>query len=168
MMRWKCDYGHLDELKNIPFPIFPSLRFAYDLFRLEVIFSGASLTCSVRAFPAVLSTLESSAISPKSTSTYKHTSSPSLREVFLVETTILQSHLALVGLSTLLTRARLIVGKLVDEQPLPRTAESDGAFLDTQLFFKSLVEAVSTGGVAADSSGAHDVDVVGRVEMIVE
>jgi hypothetical protein len=83
--------------------------------------------------------------------------SPSLRDVFLVETTILQSHLALVGLSTLLTRARVIIGKLVDEQPLPRTAESNGAFLDTQLFFEGLVEAVSAGSVAADSSGAHDV-----------
>jgi hypothetical protein len=77
-----------------------------------------------------------------------------------VESTILQSHLALIGLGALLTRASFVVGKLVDEQPLPRTAESDGAFLDTQLFFKSLVEAVSTGSVAADSSGAHDVDVM--------
>lgn len=64
------------------------------------------------------------------------------------------------GLSTLLTRARLAVGKLIDEQPLPRTAKSDGAFLDTQLFFQSLVEAVGTRFVAADSSGAHGVDVV--------
>lgn len=74
-------------------------------------------------------------------------------------TTVLQSHLALKSLSTLLTRARIIVGKLVDEQPLPRTARSDCAFLDTQLLFKGLVEAVGAGGVAADSSGAHDVGV---------
>jgi len=52
-----------------------------------------------------------------------------------------------------------VVGKLVDEQPLPRTARSDSTFLDTQLFFESLVEAVGAGGVAAYSSGAHGVDV---------
>ena len=75
-------------------------------------------------------------------------------------TTILLHHLALGSLSTLLTRARLIVGKLVDKQPLPRAARGYGAFLDTQLFFEGLVEAVGAGGVAADSSGAHDGDVV--------
>jgi len=77
-----------------------------------------------------------------------------------VTTAILRCNLAFKGLSTLLTGARLIVGKLVDEQPLPRTTRSDGAFLDTQLFFEGLVEAVGAGGVATDSSGAHDVDVV--------
>ena len=74
-------------------------------------------------------------------------------------TTTLLDHFAFKGLSTLLTGARLIVGKLIDEQPLPRTARSNGAFLDTQLFFKGLVEAVGAGRVAADSSGAHDDDV---------
>jgi hypothetical protein len=67
-MRWKCDYGHLDELKNNPFPIFPSRRFTYDLFRLGVIFSGASLACSISAHAliepsAIMSTLELSAMS---------------------------------------------------------------------------------------------------------
>lgn len=79
-------------------------------------------------------------------------------------TTILLRHLALGSLSTLLTRTRLIVGKLVDEQPLPRAARSNGALLDTQLFFEGLVEAVNAGGVAADSSGAHDADVVRRCD----
>ena len=74
-------------------------------------------------------------------------------------TTTLLDHFAFKGLSTLLTRARFIVGKLVDEQPLPWTARSDSTFLDTQLFFKGLVEAVGAGGVAADSSGAHGDDV---------
>lgn len=81
-------------------------------------------------------------------------------------TAILLRHLALKGLSTLLTRARLVVGKLVDQQPLPRTARSDGTFLDTQLFFECLVEAIGTGGVAADSSGAHDVDIVIWGELV--
>lgn len=75
-------------------------------------------------------------------------------------TTILLHHIALGSLSTLLTRARLVIGKLVDKQPLPRAARSNGAFLDTQLFFEDLVEAVGAGGVATDSSGAHDGDVV--------
>lgn len=73
-------------------------------------------------------------------------------------TTTLLDHLAFKGLSALLAGARLIVGKLIDEQPLPRTARSDSTFLDTQLFFEGLVEAAGAGGVATDSSGAHDDD----------
>lgn len=82
-------------------------------------------------------------------------------------TASLLDHLAFKGLSTLLTRTGLIVGKLVDKQPFPWTARSNGAFLDTQLFFEGLVEAVGAGGVAADSSGAHDGNVVMRCDEMV-
>jgi hypothetical protein len=75
-----------------------------------------------------------------------------------VRNTILLSHLAFVGLSALPTWARFVVGKLVNEQPLPDLAGSDDASLDTQLFFESLLKAVCAGSVTADSSGAHDVD----------
>jgi hypothetical protein len=46
------------------------------------------------------------------------------------------------------------------EQPLPDLAGSNNTSLDTQLFFKSLLEVVGAGSVTADSSGAHDDDVV--------
>jgi hypothetical protein len=83
-----------------------------------------------------------------------------LGDVFLVRNTILLSHLAFVGFSALPTGAGFVVGKLVNEQPLPDLAGSNNTSLDAQLFFKSLVEAVSAGSVATDSSGAHDDDVV--------
>jgi hypothetical protein len=76
-----------------------------------------------------------------------------------VRNTILLSHSAFVGFSALPTGARFVVGKLVDEQPLPNLAGSDDASLDAQLLFESLLEAVGAGSVAADSSGAHDCDV---------
>jgi hypothetical protein len=90
----------------------------------------------------------------------KITLSTLLRDVFLVRNTILLSHLAFVGFSALPTGARFVVGKLVDEQPLPDLAGSNNTSLDTQLFFKSLLEVVGAGSVTADSSGAHDDDVV--------
>jgi hypothetical protein len=164
-MRWKCDYGHLDELKNTPFrssqhsellTTFCDLRAASSDLILRVI-----IQLMLSSNPQQLwHCWNHQQLSLEGTPLCKHTLSTLLRDVFLVRNTILLSHLAFVGFSALPTWAGLVVGKLVDEQPLPDLAGSNDTSLDAQLFFKSLVEAVSAGSVAADSSGAHDDDVV--------
>lgn len=161
--------ANLDELKNIPrrtFHLFDPLMTIFDS-------RSASLDHVVLVIQLVFMLTSSADIyihvsrfNHESIQFSFHTLAPLLRDVLLLglDSRALLLHAALGSSCALFARAKLSIGKLVDEQPLPRRARSNDTPLDAQLLLESLVVAVRAVTVAADSSSAHcdGVDVVIR------